>query len=140
MSKGTKREREACEILKRAGYAVYRPATVRYGENDVFGLFDVLAFAPDCIPRFVQVKSNSTAGLKDWIRHTRLWREHGIKTEYWIPRDNEGWDVYDAGKEPQDKRRSCRRVYSESEDGDVGPYRDTWLNMGDGVVRWLCNE
>lgn len=93
MSKGTRRERQAVDILQEAGYATYRPATVRFGENDVWGLFDVLAIAPHRPLRAVQVKSNTAAGVRAWSRHTRLWRAHGWTTEYWVPVDNRGWRV-----------------------------------------------
>ncbi len=96
MSKGSRREREAVELLKRAGYATYRPATVRFGENDMWGLFDVLAIAPDMPPRAIQVKSNRAVGIRSWSRHTALWRTHGFVTEYWVPVDNQGWRVIEC--------------------------------------------
>jgi len=46
MSKGARRERQAVDLYQRAGMGTYRPATVKFGENDVFGLFDLLAFSP----------------------------------------------------------------------------------------------
>lgn len=122
MGKGDDRERQAVDILQSAGYATYRPATVRYGENDPFGLFDVLAFAPNLPPRFVQVKSNRAVGIRGWSRHTSLWRRHGILTEYWVPYDREGWRIIEA-----------------TDDGHttVCDERGTYCNMGDKVEEWL---
>lgn len=140
MSDGSKRETQALNILKRAGYAPYKPATVRFGENDVWGLFDIIAISPHRPLRGIQVKSNRPVGLADWRRHTRLWRAAGWLTEYWVPKDGEGWMVYDAGRDPDDGRLAAKRVYDEREDPDVGPYRDTPLNLGDGVVEFLRGE
>jgi hypothetical protein len=121
MSKGARREREAVELLKQAGYATYRPATVQYGENDPFGLFDVLAFAPDLPPRFVQVKSNAARGRRKWFEHARLWRAHGIKTEMWVCHDHKGWRVIQAAETVYDGREHTG-------------------SMGDTLVQWLSDN
>lgn len=138
MSKGTRREREAVGLWKRAGFAVYRPATVQYGENDIFGLFDVLAVSPrhDTI-HAVQVKSNSATGLMAWKGHTALFRALGCTTLYAVPKDSEGWVIYDAGQEPEDARRAAKVVVDERDHDDVGPHVDTAHNTGHGVVDWL---
>jgi hypothetical protein len=125
MGKGSRREREAVELLKQAGYATYRPATVQFGENDPFGLFDVLAFAPDLPPRFVQVKSNAARGRQSWFSHARLWRAHGIKTEMWVCHDHEGWRVIQAAE------TGTQTVY----DG-----RESNGSMGDTLVQWLSSS
>ena len=132
MSKGSRREREAVELYQRAGFATYRPATVRFGENDIFGLFDLLAVSPshDSV-RAVQVKSNQPSGLSGWRRHTDLWRRLGWVTEYAVPVDNAGWAIYDAGKDPVDGRRPARLAFDESE---------TDYDMGDGIVEYLRGE
>lgn len=120
--KGTRREREAVDLLKQAGYAAYRPATVQFGENDPFGLFDVLAFAPHLPPRFVQVKSNKARGRQSWFRHARLFGAHGILTEMWVCHDREGWRVI------QPAQQGTATVY----DG-----RESTASMGDGLVQWM---
>lgn len=117
-AKGTRRERQAVDVLGRAGYATYRPATVAYGENDPFGLFDVLAFAPHLPPRFVQVKSNQARGRRSWFGHARLFREHGIETEMWVAHDREGWRVLGP-------------------DGVRYDGRDADGSFGDTLVAWL---
>lgn len=131
--KGDERERQAVSIYQRAGYATYRPATVRYGENDIFGLFDLLAVKPSagCV-RGVQVKSNRAVGIYDWIRHTWLWRRLGWGTEYAVPVDGEGWKLIHPNGVG-----SYTTVYNESKDERVGPHRDTPLNLGDGFVEYL---
>jgi len=128
MSKGDRREREAVELYQRAGFATYRPATVQYGENDVFGLFDLLAVSPSHPSvHAVQVKSNRAAGIRAWARHTALWRRLGWRTFYLVPVDGDGW----------------RLLECQTSDGE-GPHAYTVMDerefdcaMGEGVVEWL---
>lgn len=123
MSKGTRRERQAVEIFQEAGFAPYRPATVRFGENDLWGLFDVLAVSPSYgSVKAVQVKSNRAVGVRSWRRHTWLWRRLGFDTEYWVPVDGEGWRVIgvrDGGHET------------------LVDERESDCNMGNAVIEWL---
>lgn len=94
MGKGSRRERQAVDIFKAAGWATYRPATVQYGENDVFGLFDILAVHPDWDrPRAVQVKANANRGIMAWRDHTWLFRRTGFATDYLVCYDNSGWQL-----------------------------------------------
>jgi hypothetical protein len=77
--------------------ATYRPATVQYGENDVFGLFDILAFSPNHgRMHAVQVKSNRASGIRSWHKHTALFRALGFRTFYLVPYDHEGWRLIEA--------------------------------------------
>jgi len=124
MSKGSRREREAVDLYQRAGFATYRPATVRFGENDVFGLFDLLGVSPshDRV-HAVQVKSNRASGIRAWARHTALWRRLGWRTFYLVPVDNEGWRLVE-----------CKAVHV---DETVMDERDRDCAMGDAVVGWL---
>lgn len=128
MSKGSRREREAVELYQRAGFATYRPATVQYGENDVFGLFDLLAVSPshDSV-HAVQVKSNRADGIRAWARHTALWRRLGWRTFYLVPVDNEGWRLLETVTTANGgvKRYTCVDE------------RNVDCAMGDGVVAWL---
>jgi Holliday junction resolvase len=123
MSKGTRRERELVELLQKAGMATYRPATVRYGENDMFGLFDVLAVSPSHTNVYaIQVKSNRATGIRKWANHTQLFRNLGWITMYAVPVDNKGWRLIDC-----------------SEDGnvDVVDERDSTSPMGMGVLGYF---
>lgn len=97
MSKGSRRERECVEHYQAAGFATYRPATVRYGENDMFGLFDVLAVSPrhDRV-HAVQVKSNTASGIRSWQRQTWLFRALDWRTLYAVPVDKRGWRLLEA--------------------------------------------
>jgi Holliday junction resolvase len=122
MSKGSRRERELVELLKAAGMATYRPATVRFGENDMFGLFDVLALSPSHSRVYaIQVKSNRAVGIEKWGRNTQLFRSLGWETYYAVPVDNQGWKLLDPGMEPEDGRKSAAVLLDESElDGSMG--------------------
>jgi len=129
MTKGSRREREAVDLYQQAGFATYRPATVRYGENDMFGLFDLLAVSPSHRRvHGVQVKSNKTRNLTRWKRLTSLWRRLGWFCGLLVCHDSRGWVMYDTNIDPDDGRRVCRVAVDE---------RDADCKMGHGVVEWL---
>ena len=125
MSKGTRRERQAVELLQKTGYATYRPATVMYGENDVFGLFDVMAIAPDLPTRAIQVKSNRASGVIGWMHHTQLFRRIGFKTEFWVCHDTKGWRVFQAAESPY-----CVPYDGRERDDAMGAPLVQWLQEG----------
>lgn len=130
MSKGNRRERQALQLYSEAGWMAYRPATVQFGENDVFGLFDVLAVDPGsgrC--HAVQVKSNSASGVRGWMRKVWPFRNAGWRPFYAVPHDGEGWRILAPPRD--DDSRAYTAVVDE---------RETDGNMGEGVVRWLNDE
>lgn len=121
--KGTRREQQACDIYEAAGFETYRPATVQFGENDVFGLFDHIAVAPDRRPRYVQVKSNRAAGIEDWCEEVTDRMPIGwITAEFLVCHDREGW-----------------RMLIPVGDGytAVVDERGTDEDMGEGLARYL---
>lgn len=123
MSKGTRREREFIQLLQAAGMATYRPATVQYGENDIFGLFDVLAVSPAHENVYaVQVKSNAASGINAWKRHTALFRRLGWITMYAVPVDSQGWRLI---------------VCIDDDRRDVVDERHDDCNMGENVINWF---
>ena len=123
MSKGTRREQQACEIYEEAGYTTYRPATVQFGENDVFGLFDLIAVDKGRKPRFVQVKSNRAAGINQWCRDVQaLMPSEWAVSEFVVCHDREGWRLL------QPVGEGYQTVY----DG-----RDSDGDMGEGLAEWL---
>jgi Holliday junction resolvase len=126
MGKGTRRERQACEIYEQAGYETYRPATVQFGENDVFGLFDLIAVDPGRKPRYVQVKSNGATGIKKWTAEVfeRMPMSY-MEAEYAVPYDGEGWRVVKpVAVDPHE--------HVTLFDG-----RESDANMGEGLAEWL---
>lgn len=134
MSKGSRREREAVGLYQRAGMATYRPATVQYGENDIAGLFDLLAFSPShSRVHAVQVKSNGARGIRKWTRHTALFRRLGWRTFYLVPIDNEGWRLIEVD--------GVKRI-AESDAGawNCVDERELDCDMGNGIVEYLRGE
>jgi len=126
MSKGSRREREFVELCHDARLGTYRPATVKFGENDCFGLLDVLAFSPSHHKLMgFQVKSNGARGINKWQRVTVLLRRLGIRTFYAVPYDNQGWRIIECTEHG--------RVECVDE-------RDADYNVGEGVVQWLKAE
>ena len=131
MGKGSRREREAVDLYKQAGMAPYRPATVRYGENDMWGLFDLFAVSPSHKSvHGVQVKSNGAIGIRAWGRHTTLWRRLGFRTFYLVPYDNEGWRLVECVDSAVESVEQVDRV-------DV---REQDCEMGSAVVEWLRQQ
>jgi hypothetical protein len=63
MTKGKRRERQAKAIYEQAGYAVANPERSKYGANDFYNHWDLVAMQPGRKPRFVQVKSNVARGI-----------------------------------------------------------------------------
>jgi hypothetical protein len=143
MGKGSNNERAAHELLQRAGYAPYRPATVRFGENDVWGMFDVLAVSPDDRPeRLVQVKSNRVSPTA-YFRKAWLWATETRTVELWTKYDREGWRVMQYALDPSDAAESGNvngryfNAVDERKDERVQAHAHSELNLGDGVVEWL---
>lgn len=117
-AKGDSRERQAKDILQECGFSVEKRWNRRYGSNDYFGLFDLMACRQDEF-RFIQVKSNSTAGaLKEIREEVDRFPIDKIFLELWVCYDREGW-----------------RVQRLSEDGwgVVIDERGTDCNMGENL-------
>lgn len=75
MSSGRGAEREAKAIYEDSGCRVYHPPKAKYREQDVFGLFDLLAYTGDGIEA-VQVKSGrDAAGIEAWFEAARVFED-----------------------------------------------------------------
>jgi len=124
MSKGSRREREFVELCQQAGLPeVYRPATVQYGENDLYHHFDVQAVTQARETLAVQVKSNGARGITQWQQDTQTFREAGWVTLYACSYDNQGWRVVDV---------------RDDEREDVVDERDVvGVELGSHVVEYL---
>jgi len=99
VSKGAKHEREAVKQLEEQGWIAFKPQkTSRYGTQDIFNMWDIVAIKKNKL-RFVQVKTNSTAGF---LKKLNLWKyDHEIKDvswELWVRQDlrnnKEKWRKY----------------------------------------------
>ena len=123
MTKGKRRERQAAELYQEAGYETYRPQESKYGETDMFGLFDMVAVGP-VRSYWVQVKSNRAEGIEAFCEDTSWLQElelHGVVML--VCYDNEGWRLI-APRGPD----SHRTLVDE---------RDMDVNMGEGLVAYL---
>lgn len=123
MGKGSRNEREARDLYEAAGYQVYRPATVRFGENDLFNLFDLVAMHPDRVPRYVQVKSNRASGINQWCDDVRALcpPEHTVP-EFVVKHDREGWRVIQPTTDGHETMLDGRET-----SGKIGEPLTAWL-------------
>lgn len=133
MGKGQRNEKRVAEIYEDAGYLTYRPETTQYGENDVFGLFDMLALEPGHGLRMVQVKSNAANGINQWCEDVHPFRiTQGLSPEFVVVYDGIG------GHDPTPWR--CRLIVPM--DGDdhmtlVDEREDDREPNGEGVREFL---
>lgn len=100
MSKGKRNEREAAEIYETAGFDTFRPQESKFGETDMFGLFDLLAIPadPDADARLVQVKTNRAEGIESWVEEAVRYNGVGRRVEMLVAYDGQG------GHDPVPKR------------------------------------
>lgn len=76
MTKGREAEQLAADAYQHVGYGTYVPPKAKYRQQDVFGLFDLLAFGHDRLEG-VQVKaSRDASGVNAWFKQTRPYEEH----------------------------------------------------------------
>jgi len=67
MSKGKRNQRLARKIYEAAGYKTFTPQESKFGETDMFGLFDIVAVHQEYgLIRWVQVKTNGASGIEAW--------------------------------------------------------------------------
>lgn len=97
--KGDRREREAVELLEKAGWAVETPNSTPYPQKygvDFFGLFDFMAFNEGNI-LFGQVKANGARGIttfsKECLDNQVPMEADNVTVEFWVCYDYEGWRI-----------------------------------------------
>lgn len=125
MPKGRDAEKLAVDLYTTLGYETYLPPKAKYREQDVFGVFDLLAFGHDRLEA-VQVKAGrDAAGIESWFDEARPYEEHlndlrlafhHRKDGAWrIARSTEdGWAwVYDGREEPEPHALRLRQVLVE---------------------------
>jgi len=110
MSRARQVEQDALDLYEQAGYEVYQPPKAKYREQDVFGLFDLLAFGHGRLV-CVQVKAQDrNRGITEWFDRARPYEEHltDVTVEWllWGPEgirlyrtDSEGYQVAYDGRE-----------------------------------------
>lgn len=127
MSKGSRRERQARKIYEAAGFWVYSPQNPKFGDNDLWNLFDLACFHTRAGElRLVQVKSNGARGITKWCHLARHFNAtESIVTDFVVPYDQDGWRLV----RPTGDAHTT--VYDE---------RNYSVPMGDGITRFLRGE
>lgn len=133
--KGVEREQQAANIYREAGYRVETAPRGRFTNYDYFDLFDLMCLFPGRVLRFVQVKSNTASGIRQWLASVPVVTNiPGIEAEYAVPVDEAGWRLIRPTGE------TYATVYDERKDPDVGPHVDTPKNLGEGLADFLAEE
>lgn len=91
--KGRETEKLAKRAYEDAGYThVYHPPKAKYRNQDVFDLFDLLAYHPDDGLHFAQVKTNRSAGITSWFPNTEFIQQLPATTvEFVVLHEGSGW-------------------------------------------------
>jgi len=89
---GKTSERKAESVYNTAGYRTWTPPKAKFREQDVFGLFDILALGHQQL-RAVQVKTNRAAGIKKWSTDAGHVEDvvDGVTAEMIVRYPDEGW-------------------------------------------------
>jgi Holliday junction resolvase len=123
MGKGQRRERQCKAIYEAAGFAVAHPERAKFGDNDLFNQFDLLAMQPARRPRFVQVKSNRATGIRTMQHDLPEFFAFGFcMAEYAVAHDNEGWRLIAVLPD------TTETLYDE---------REQDCSMGEGLTQYL---
>jgi hypothetical protein len=95
MSTGKETESRAVDLYEAAGYETYRPPKAKYREQDVFGLFDLLAFGHGRL-ELVQCKTNRARGITEWSRKARVYEANltDVRVRFAVLFEGEGWKLY----------------------------------------------
>lgn len=97
--KGNRTERKAENRLKQQGYRCSRMPHTRYGDNDHFQLYDIIAVKPGEPVKFIQVKTNKPPNLSEFkkkaLEKTPL--KHG-EIEIWTWHDYKGWKIRELNR------------------------------------------
>jgi len=92
--KGNRIERKCEKQLQNHGLHTARMPHTRYGDNDHFQLYDIIAMKPEAAFKMVQVKSNSPPNLQNFkkkaLEKTPL--KHA-QIEIWVHHDRTGWKI-----------------------------------------------
>lgn len=136
--KGRQRERQAEAIYEAVGYRTFRPRNTRFGDNDLFNLFDIAAFPPcgSASPVVLaQVKSNRATGIEAWADEAMAYESGSVRVQFLVCYDGHG------GPHPTPPR--WRLLEPEQHGGGtetivrVDEREDEVAAEGDGVIRWL---
>jgi len=119
MAKGRDAEKALAERYEQAGYETYLPPLAKYREQDVFGVFDILAFGHDRLEA-VQVKAGrDAAGIQAWFEQATVYEEHidGLRISF-AHKTNDAWRL----------ARTAQNGYEWVYDGRMPYYEETELS------------
>ncbi|MDY6770009.1 MAG: hypothetical protein SVU88_03480 [Candidatus Nanohaloarchaea archaeon] len=120
--KGQRREREAKELLEENGYRVSIAKNHRFGANDYFNLFDLLAVGPGPV-KLIQVKANSARGItKTGKKASVFCPEDHVDVEYWTCHDREGWRIQRLTRHSPENPAWETLIDERNRDGNMGDY------------------
>lgn len=91
---GRETEREVEDLLEESGFETYLPPKAKYREQDVFGLYDILAFGLGRL-YCIQVKGGRDAsGIEAWFEAASTHEEHveGLFVQFWH-RKEDAWRI-----------------------------------------------
>ena len=134
VSKGYRREKQAKDLLEETGFKVYRKPNTKYGDNDIYNLFDIVALDKKLNSWYIQVKSNSTAGaLKNIKKSLNYPDEYKFNSYFqvWVCKDREGWMVYHLSDIFKEDEWDFIKVVDER-------FKDEC--MGEGVLEYLKTQ
>jgi len=95
--KGKNNERYAKNILRHLGYSVISPNAVRFGREDFFEEFDIIAVHPQRKILFIQVKTNGAPGIHAFTENVQQYVNYDhARSEYWCRYDREGWRILEV--------------------------------------------
>jgi len=131
--KGDRRERQAREIYRQAGFDVQPFSGRKWRETDGFGLFDFVALHQNAPVEFVQVKSNEAQGIMSTHEDLLPFFPFDHATaRYLVAHDREGWRLITLPDPDVDK---LTRSHYTAVDG-----RESDATMGEPVVQYLRTE
>ena len=96
-AKGNRIERKVVEHLERQGFLVYRVrgSSNRFNlNNDIFGLYDILAIKPN-ETRLIQVKSSQKPILKPFADFKAKYPQFNV--EIWVWKNRKGFEILSCG-------------------------------------------
>jgi len=122
--KGYRREVKTREVYEDAGFEIEKFVSERFGRTDGFGWVDFIAVRSDQM-RFVQVKSNSAAGLGEIAEWAAENAPENLYCDEVVWHDSEGARLLE-----------CSPEYSRNRNVAVDE-RDSACNMGDELREYL---
>jgi Holliday junction resolvase len=95
--KGKNNERYAKNLLRFLGYSVISPNAVRFGREDFFEEFDIIAVHPERQTLFIQVKTNGAPGINAFTENVQEYVNYDhARSEYWCRYDRDGWRILEV--------------------------------------------